>query len=106
MTVTELDAIPNPPNKRSRYDFQLLPTKRATHNSDSSQQKKPNAKPYPSQQKGPARSQPFSIANLCSFRSAVQLQNLIGFLELHHIDLLDRLVNGHSAPVHNAGEDE
>lgn len=29
--------------------------------------KKPNAKPYLSQQKGPARSQPFSIANLCSF---------------------------------------
>lgn len=39
MTVTELNAIPNPPNKRSRYDFQPLPTKRATHNSDPSQQK-------------------------------------------------------------------
>ena len=62
--------------------------------------------PILSSKKGLARSQPFSIANLCSFRSAVQLQNLIGFLELHHIDLLDRLVNGHSAPVHNAGEDE
>lgn len=75
--------IPTLPNKRSRTRNPILSSK-----------------------KGLARSQPFSIANLCSFRSAVQLQNLIGFLELHHIDLLDRLVNGHSAPVHNAGEDE
>ena len=59
MTITELDAIPNPPNKRSRYDFQPLPTKRDTHNSDPSQQKKPNAKPYPSQQKGWHEANPF-----------------------------------------------
>lgn len=86
--------IPAPSNKKGHAQFRPFPTKEAEREAN------------PFQQKGPARSQPFSITNLCSFRSAVQLQNLIGFLEFHHIDLLDRLVNGHSAPVHNAGEDE